>query len=176
MCCTTSFRWATDNFFGQMGDNQLGVELMGHSAERPHAIFGRAAQLQRWQREFAFEERLQHIHHCQPGVQCRLPGRRGPRRRLLVLGNGPTYNLTSGGVPITGVGNKPFNREGAFALIYVKKLDFSLFYQHGWDSAYFGTSTPANQPLPPGAQAPSWNGGFVEDALRVQSADDLHPA
>ena len=65
-------------------------------------------------------------------------------------------------MPITGVGNKPFNREGVFALVYVKKLDFSLFYQHGWDSAYFGTSTPSNVPLPPGAQAPSWNGGFVE--------------
>jgi hypothetical protein len=80
----------------------------------------------------------------------------------LFLGNGPTYNLTSGGVPLTGAGNKPFNREGFFGLVYIKKLDFQLFYQHGWDSAYFGTGTPANQALPPGARAPSWNGGFVE--------------
>ena len=29
-------------------------------------------------------------------------------------------------------------------LFYAKKLDFQLFYQHGWDSAYFGTSTPSN--------------------------------
>jgi len=70
--------------------------------------------------------------------------------------------LTSGGVPITGIGNKPFNREGVFGLLYVKKLDFQLFFQHGWDSAYFGTATPSNAPLPPGASAPSWNGGFVE--------------
>ena len=38
------------NIFGQMGDNQLGVEFMGHSAERPHALFRRPAQFQRWQR------------------------------------------------------------------------------------------------------------------------------
>jgi hypothetical protein len=78
------------------------------------------------------------------------------------FGDGPTYTLNSGGIPVTAVGNKPFNREGFFALVYVKKLDFSLFYQHGWDNAYFGTSTPSNMPLPPGAQSTSWNGGFVE--------------
>jgi hypothetical protein len=66
-----------------------------------------------------------------------------------------------------GVGNKPWNREGLFALIYVKKFDFSLFYQHGWDSAYFGTSTAANAPLPDGARAPSWNGGFIETHYTV---------
>ena len=80
----------------------------------------------------------------------------------IFIGNGPTYNLTSGGAPVTAIGNKPWNREGVFALMYVKKLDFSLFYQHGWDSAYFGTATAANMPLPAGAGAPSWNGGFVE--------------
>ena len=47
-------------------------------------------------------------------------------------------------------------------MIYAKKLDFQLFYQHGWDSAYFGTSTPSNMALPTGATGPSWNGGFVE--------------
>jgi len=78
------------------------------------------------------------------------------------VGNGPTYNLTSGGVPVTAIGNKPFNREGFFGLVYIKKLDFLLFTQHGWDSAYFGTSTPSNVALPLGARAPSWNGGFVE--------------
>ena len=49
-----------------------------------------------------------------------------------------------------------------FGLLYLKKLDFQMIYQHGWDSAYFGTSTPANAPLPPGARTPTWNGGFVE--------------
>jgi hypothetical protein len=150
------------NVFGQMGDNQLGIELMGHSrndrtrysvallssndgnvnlpSKNAYSTFITASQ--------AFDAGYQ-------GGVDRVGG-------YLFIGNGPTYDLTSVGTPITGVGNKPFNREGAFALIYVKKFDFSLFYQHGWDSAYFGTGTPANVALPPGAKAPSWNGGFVE--------------
>jgi len=151
-----------DNIYGQIGDNQFGAELMGHSqndrtrysvallsandgnvnltSKNAYATFITASQ--------AFNAGYQ-------GGVDRVGG-------YLFLGNGPTYNLTSGGAPITGVGNKPWNREGFFALIYVKKFDFSLYYQHGWDSAYFGTSTAANMPLPPGAVGPSWNGGFVE--------------
>ena len=41
-------------------------------------------------------------------------------------------------------GTNPSTVKAVFALVYVKKLDFQLFYQHGWDSAYFGTSTPGN--------------------------------
>ncbi len=37
-----------------------------------------------------------------------------------------------------------------------------MYYQHGSDSKYFGTATPANGVLPDGAQDPSWNGFFVE--------------
>ena len=81
----------------------------------------------------------------------------------LFTGQAPTFSLTSGGAFVSGRGNKSFHREGAFALLYAKKLDFTLYYQHGWDSAFFGTSTPADgTPLPAGAQSPSWNGGFVE--------------
>jgi hypothetical protein len=150
------------NIFGQMGDNQLGIELMGHSLND----------------RTRYSVALLSSNDGQPGLPSRNAyntfvtasqafnaGYQGGVDRVgayAMIGSGPTYNLTSSGVPITGVGNKPFNREGVFALLYVKKLDFSLFYQHGWDSAYFGTSTPSSAPLPPGAQAPSWNGGFVE--------------
>ncbi len=150
------------NIWGQMGDNQLGLELMGHSLndrtrysvalissndgnvnlpnKDSYATFATASQ--------AFDAGYQ-------GGVDRVGG-------YIFIGNGPTYSLTSSAVPVTAIGNKPWNREGLFALVYVKKLDFSLFYQHGWDNAYFGTSTAANMPLPAGAGAPSWNGGFVE--------------
>jgi hypothetical protein len=76
--------------------------------------------------------------------------------------------LTSGGAPVVGRGNKSFHREGAFGLFYLKKLDFTLYYQHGWDSAFFGTSTPADgTPLPAGAQSTAWNGGFIETHFTV---------
>ncbi|MFZ1136663.1 MAG: hypothetical protein WAN69_17065 [Candidatus Korobacteraceae bacterium] len=151
-----------NNMFGQMGDNQFGAELMGHSvndrtrysvalinsndgnvnlsSKNSYATFITASQ--------AFDAGYE-------GGVDRVGG-------YVFIGDGPTYNLTSGGVPLTGVGNKPFNREGLFALLYAKKFDFQLFYQHGWDSAYFGTATQSNMALPFGARAPSWNGGFVE--------------
>jgi hypothetical protein len=150
------------NFFGQMGDNQLGTELMGHSADDRTrysvALISSndgSVNLPSKNAYATFVTASRAFNAGYEGGVDRVGG-------YLFLGNGPTYNITSFGDPLTATGNKPFNREGAFALIYVKKLDFSLFYQHGWDSAYFGTSTPADQPLPVGAQAPSWNGGFVE--------------
>jgi hypothetical protein len=45
---------------------------------------------------------------------------------------------------------------------YVKKFDITTIFFHGHDSAYLGTNTPANQTLPTGAHAPSWNGGLFE--------------
>jgi hypothetical protein len=33
---------------------------------------------------------------------------------------------------------------------------------YGKDNAFLGTGTPTNQLLPPGAEGPTWNGGFVE--------------
>lgn len=45
---------------------------------------------------------------------------------------------------------------------YLKKLDVTTMYFYGHDSAYLGTNTPSNQPLPDGAHAPSWNGGLFE--------------
>ncbi len=86
----------------------------------------------------------------------------------LYAGEAPTFSLTSGGTPVVGRGNKSFHREGAFGLFYLKKFDFTLYYQHGWDSAFFGTSAPADgTPLPAGAQAPAWNGGFIETHFTV---------
>jgi hypothetical protein len=150
------------NAFGQIGDNQLGVELMGHSLnDRTRysvALLSSNDGNVNLPSKNAYSTFITASQAFNAGYQGGVDRVGG----YLMIGNAPTYNLTSGGVPVTGVGNKPFNREGVFGLIYVKKLDFQLFYQHGWDNAYFGTNTPANMPLPPGATAPSWNGGFVE--------------
>jgi hypothetical protein len=150
------------NVWGQVGDNQFGAEVMGHSLNdrtrysvsvlssndgnvnlpnrNAYSVFATASQ--------AFDM-----------------GYDGGVNRVGAYyfgGVGPTFSLTSGGVPILGVGNKGFHREGLFALLYFKKLDFQMYYQHGWDSAYFGTATPSNMPLPAGARSPTWNGGFIE--------------
>jgi hypothetical protein len=151
-----------NNVFGQMGDNQLGAELMGHSLNDRTRYS--VALLSSNDGQVGLPSRNAYSAFVAVS-QAFNAGYQGGVDRVgayAFIGDGPTYSLTSGGAPITAVGNKPFNREGVFGLVYVKKLDFSLFYQHGWDSAYFGTSTPANMPLPVGAKAPSWNGGFVE--------------
>ncbi len=35
-------------------------------------------------------------------------------------------------------------------------------FMHGHDSAYLGNATPSYETLPAGAQAPTFNGGFLE--------------
>jgi hypothetical protein len=153
------------NSFGGIGDNQLGAEVMGHSqnsytrysvsvlssndgqpglpTNRTYDVYGNFSQ--------AFE-----VPHL--GVQR--VGAFG------YSGRSPTYFLTSAGQPIpgTGRGDRPFYRAGAYGIWYAGKFDFSTVYLHGKDNVLLGTGTPANQldALPDGAQAPVWNGGFVE--------------
>ena len=150
------------NFFGQMGDNQLGMELMGHSRNDRTRYSVALLSSNDGSPNLPSKNAYSTLITASQAFDAGYEGGVDRVGAYLFIGNGPTYNLTSFGDPLTMAGNKPFNREGAFALIYVKKLDFSLFYQHGWDSAYFGTSTPANDVLPAGATAPQWNGGFVE--------------
>jgi hypothetical protein len=159
------------NVFGQIGDNQLGLELMGHSfndrTRYSAALFSSnegSVQLTNganaYSGFFAFSQAFD-------------AGKLGAQRigAYLMIGEAPTTYLTSGGAPLINgaIGNKPFNREGFVGLFYFGKLDFQVVTQHGWDSAWFGQGygqgVPNNLPgttLPPGARAPTWNGYLVE--------------
>ncbi len=150
------------NFFGQIGSNQLGIELMGHSLNDRTRYSVALVSSNNGQVNLPTKDAYSTVVNVSQAFDAGYQGGVDRIGAYAMIGSAPTYNLTSGGAPITGIGNKPFNREGVFGLLYVKKLDFQLFFQHGWDSAYFGTATPSNAPLPPGATAPSWNGGFVE--------------
>jgi hypothetical protein len=145
-----------------LGDNQLGIELAGHSANSytryslallssndgnvgaPNSSYDGFAAVSQ-----AFEV---------GGLGLQRVG------AYAYFGQRPTNFNTSGGTPITGVGtnNKSFYRAGLNAVLYAGPLDFSLFYLHGWENAFLGTGTPGGVPLPAGAHAPTWNGGFVE--------------
>jgi hypothetical protein len=153
------------NAFGGIGDNQLGVELMGHSqnsytryavsvlssndgqpglpTSRTYDVYGDFSQ--------AFEV---------PRLGVQRVGAYG------YSGRSPTYYQTADGQPIpgAGMGSRPFYRAGAYGIWYAGKFDFSTVYMHGKDNVLLGTGTPANQAdtLPDGAKAPVWNGGFVE--------------
>ncbi len=145
-----------------LGDNQLGVELAGHSANSytryslallssndgnvgvPNNTYDGYASVSQ-----AFEL-----------------GKLGLQRfgAFAYLGQRPTNFNTTAGTPISGSGsnNKSFYRAGVNANLYAQNFDFSLFYLHGWENAFLGTGTAATTTLPSGAQAPTWNGGFIE--------------
>ena len=165
-----------------IGDNQVGMELMGHSADD----------------RTRYSISLLSSNDGQPG----LPTSRGydtyvtasrafqigslGLQRVGVFGyfgQAPTYfqytqtiptvigtdvngqpvtSTSTNGLSGTGIGNKGFYRAGFVGQWYLNAVDVTTMYFHGWDNAFLGTSTPANQALPVGAQAPTWNGGLIE--------------
>jgi len=152
------------NAFGGLGQNQLGVELMGHSQNSytRYAVSvlssnGGQSGLPTGSTYDEYGDFSQAFDVPKAGLQ-----------RVGVYGysgRSPTYYQTSNGVAIpgTGGGERPFYRAGAYGIWYLDKLDVSTLYMHGKDNVYLGTGTPAGEgPLPTGAQAPVWNGCFVE--------------
>jgi hypothetical protein len=164
------------NVFGQMGDNQLGAEIMGHS----------------WNDRTRYSAALLSSTDGNVGLpygnaytgffavsQAFDAGRMGVDRigAYAMVGQAPTYYLTTGGVANAGTGltNKSFHREGFVGQFYFgQHVDLQVVTQHGWDNAWFGqgygdliggTVSGNNAPgstLPVGAQAPTWNGVLFE--------------
>jgi hypothetical protein len=168
------------NIFGQMGDNQVGAELMGHSlndrtrysAALISSVDGNVGLPygNAYTGFFAFSQAFD-------------TGKMGVDRigAYAMVGQAPTYYLTqtSGGTttPLGGAGlsNKSFHREGLVGQFYFgQHLDLQVVTQHGWDNAWFGqgygdliggTVSGNNVPgttLPAGSQAPTWNGVLFE--------------
>jgi len=167
------------NIFGQLGDNQLGAEWMGHSyndrTRLSAAVFSSTdgnVDLPYGQNAYtAFFAGSQAFNAGKLGVQ-RVGG-------YAMVGVAPTTYLTSDSVPIpgSGTGNKSFSRIGFEGLFYLgPKLDVQVFTQHGEDDAWFGacygdiisgTCDPGNNntggvTLPAGTRNPTWNGAFIE--------------
>lgn len=161
------FQPATENtslFTFGIGDNQVGAEWMGHSKDDRTRISAAVLSsndgspgLPTSRGYDAFLTASQAFEVGSLGLQ-----RVGV---FAYLGQAPTYfQFNEGGAPVpgTGIGNKGFSRIGFIGMWYLKKFDFTTMYFHGSDSAYLGTGTAANQPLPTGAQNPAWNGALIE--------------
>lgn len=147
-----------------IGDNQNGVELMGHSKDD----------------RTRYSVSLLSSKDGQPGLPTGRAyngyfaasrafelGSLGLQRvgAFAYIGEAPTYfQFFQNGIGVggTGIGNKGFYRNGLIAMWYIKKLDVTTMFFHGWDSAFLGSNTAANTPLPAGARAPTWNGGLFE--------------
>ena len=176
------------NIFGQIGDNQLGAEWMGHSMNDRTRLS--VAVLNSVDGNVDLPYGRNSYTTFVAGSQAFSAGKLGVQRigGYAMIGQAPTTYLTSGGpnAPIagSGTGNKSFSRVGFEGLFYFgPHLDFQVFTQHGSDDAWFGAcfgdiidgatpctsnndGTPANA-LPAGARNPTWNGAFVETHVVV---------
>jgi hypothetical protein len=76
----------------------------------------------------------------------------------------PVTSSSTAGIPGTGAGNKGFQRYGLIGMWYIKKYNLTTIYFHGSDSPWLGSNTAATPgaTLPIGAQSPKWNGGLFE--------------
>ena len=167
------------NIFGQVGDNQLGAEWMGHSYNDRTRLSAAVLSSTDGNVDLPYGQNSYTAFFA--GSQAFGAGKLGVQRvgGYAMYGVAPTTYLTSGSVPLpgTGLGNKSFSRVGFEGLFYLgPHLDFQVFTQHGSDDAYFGAcfgdivdgGTPCTNnndgsaTLPAGARKPTWNGAFVE--------------
>src|ERR1700687_795682 len=165
------------NVFGQMGDNQLGVEVMGHSYNDRTRYS--ASLLSSNDGQVGLPYGSNSYSGFFTASQAFDAGRLGVQRLgfYAMVGEAPTSWLTNGGaaVPGSGTGNKNYSREGFVGQFYFgQHVDLTVVTQHGSDSAWFGqgygdlidgVATQNNTPgtvLPSYARNPTWNGVLFE--------------
>ncbi len=164
------------NIFGQIGANQLGLEVMGHSYDDRTRFSAALLSTNNGQVGLPYGNSYTGFLAASRAFDV---GKLGVDRvgGYLMIGEAPTSWLTSGGAPLAGSGaaNKSFHREGFVGQFYFgQRFDVQVVTQHGWDSAWFGqgygdfidgiapnNNTPGTT-LPPGSHAPVWNGVLIE--------------
>jgi len=164
---------ATEGYSFGIGDNQVGVEWMGHSKDDRTRVSASLLNSNDGNPSFSSNNGAGGLltGRAYDGFfaasQAFEVGSLGLQRvgGFAYLGQAPTFpQYTQGGTPIDGtsIGNKSFYRLGLIGQWYLKKVDVTTMYFHGWDSGFLGSNTPANVALPIGAQSPTWNGGLFE--------------
>jgi hypothetical protein len=165
------------NVFGQMGDNQLGLEVMGHSVNDRTRYS--VALLSSNDGNVGLPYGAESYSTFMTASQAFDAGKFGVQRLgvYLMAGEAPTAWLTNGGVAIPGSGtaNKGFSRVGFVGQFYFgPHFDTQVVTQHGEDSAWFGQgygdfidgAAPNNNipgtTLPAGSRKPTWNGILIE--------------
>ena len=167
------------NIFGQIGDNQVGVEWMGHSLNDRTRLSAALLSSTDGNPDVSYGRNSYSAFFA--GSQAFNVGKLGTDRVgfYAMVGEAPTTFLTDSSsgttLPIasSGTGNKGFSREGFVGLFYFGKLDFQVVTQHGSDSPWFGAgygdlidgvaglNNTAGSSIA-GFRSPTWNGAFVE--------------
>ena len=156
-----------------IGDNQVGIEWMGHSKDDRTRVSAALLNSNDGQPNFTSSNGAEptatgrNYNAYFAASQAFQLGSLGLQRvgAFAYIGRAPTFpEFTQAGAPVvgTGIGNKSFYRDGLIGMWYIKKLDVTTMFFHGWDNAFLGSNTAANTPLPTGAVAPTWNGGLFE--------------
>jgi hypothetical protein len=164
------------NNFGY-GDNQIGAELAGHSANSytrysvsvlssneggvnftTDVVPGAPPSNRTYDVNLAFSQAFN-----APGT----PGESGFGQERIgafaYIGQRPTNYLTEGGTQLVGINNKPFYRIGFAGDLSYKNLELMPLFMYGHDNPYLGQfGVPGGSALPAGAQAPTFYGGFLE--------------
>jgi hypothetical protein len=153
----------TDINFTSQGDNQLGVELSGHSDD-DHTRYA-AAVMSSGDGTIGLPTGRTYSGYVHVSQGFMVP-RWGLQRvgAYSFVGLEPTYFLTSGGEPIAGAGrgNRSFYRIGVYGSLYLGKFDLTGAYQRSLDNVFLATATPAGSTLPTGSHSPTWNTGTFE--------------
>jgi hypothetical protein len=180
------------NIFGQIGDNQLGIEYLGHSVDDRTRVS--ASLVSSSDGNVNLSTTANAYTGFFAASQAFDAGKLGVQRLgfYAMVGQASTYYLTSGGgvpIPGSGISNKSFSREGFVGQFYAgPHVGLTVVTQHGSDNVWFGQGygnaeatdgnggttcvtpipngcPPNNVPgttLPAGSQAPSWNGATFE--------------
>ena len=173
------------NVFGQMGDNQLGVEVMGHSYNDRTRYSAALLSSTDGNVGLPYGNAYTGFFTVSQAFDA---GKLGVDRigAYAMIGQAPTYYLTStttgttgpvtSPLPGTGQQNKSFHREGFVGQFYFgEHFDLQVVTQHGWDNVWFGqgygdliggtapnNNVPGGPGLAAGSQAPTWNGVLFE--------------
>jgi hypothetical protein len=166
------------NIFGQMGDNQLGVEVLGHSYNDRTRYSASLLSSNDGTTQLPYGNAYTGFFTASQAFDA---GRLGVQRLgfYAMVGEAPTTWITQGGgtsiIPGAAIGNKSFSREGFVGQFYFgQHVDLQVVTQHGQDSAWFGQgygdlidgvttlNNTTGTTLPAGSQAPTWNGILFE--------------
>lgn len=153
------------NIFGQIGDNQLGLEYMGHSVDDRTRVSAALVSSSDGNVNLVTGNAYSGFFTASQAFDA---GKLGVERvgMYAMVGAAPITYLTSGGVPVpaSGTNNKDYYRVGFVGQIYLGNLDFQILTQHGYDNAWFGqgcgnATNPSNGAIGAGPVGTGgWNG------------------
>jgi hypothetical protein len=154
-----------------IGDNQVGMELMGHSKDDRTRYSASILSSNDGSPGLPTSRTYDGFFTVSQAFQV---GSLGLQRIGFFdyIGQAPTYfqftngspNDATAGLPGTGIGNKSFYRAGLIGQFYIKKYDLTAMYFHSSDNKYLATGTAADgiAVLPAGARSAIWNGALFE--------------